>query len=105
MSSVLYTFLKSPRLLSVVSVLVCLLVPCTCKFILLFFFPVVLLSDAKTKSSGIMIAYFANWGTQMHMADTFNRWVSSTTTINKLVVVVHIKLTRFPYRLSPLHFI
>lgn len=24
-----------------------------------------------------MIAYFANWGTQIHMADTFNRWVST----------------------------
>lgn len=23
-----------------------------------------------------MIAYFANWGASIHMADTFNRWVS-----------------------------
>ncbi|KAJ5354952.1 hypothetical protein N7541_005996 [Penicillium brevicompactum] len=26
---------------------------------------------------GIMIAYFANWGAQIHMADTFNRWVGA----------------------------
>lgn len=31
--------------------------------------------DANSKSSGIMIAYFANWGAQIHMADSFNRWV------------------------------
>jgi hypothetical protein len=24
-----------------------------------------------------MIAYFANWGTQIHMADSFNRWVGA----------------------------
>lgn len=24
-----------------------------------------------------MLAYFANWGTSIHMADTFNRWVSA----------------------------
>ncbi|CAG7960704.1 unnamed protein product [Penicillium nalgiovense] len=28
---------------------------------------------------GIMIAYFANWGTQIHMADTFNRWAVPTS--------------------------
>ncbi|KAJ6133219.1 hypothetical protein N7471_008434 [Penicillium samsonianum] len=28
---------------------------------------------------GIMIAYFANWGTQLHMADTFNRWAVPTS--------------------------
>lgn len=38
----------------------------------LFIFPS---SDANSQSSGIMIAYFANWGAQIHMADSFNRWV------------------------------
>ncbi|KAJ5385050.1 Major facilitator superfamily domain general substrate transporter [Penicillium concentricum] len=28
---------------------------------------------------GIMIAYFANWGAQIHMADTFNRWAVPTS--------------------------
>ncbi|KAJ5514599.1 Major facilitator superfamily domain general substrate transporter [Penicillium fimorum] len=28
---------------------------------------------------GIMIAYFANWGSQIHMADTFNRWAVPTS--------------------------
>ncbi|KGO48379.1 Major facilitator superfamily domain, general substrate transporter [Penicillium expansum] len=28
---------------------------------------------------GIMIAYFANWGTQIHMADSFNRWAVPTS--------------------------
>jgi hypothetical protein len=53
---------------------------CTCEFILLFP-PVPSLFNANTKSSGIMIAYFANWGAQIHMADTFNRWVSAGITI------------------------
>lgn len=99
-SSVPYTFLKSPRLPSVVFALVCLLVLCTCELILLLFFFIASLSVANMKSSGIMIAYFANWGTQIHMADTFNRWVSSDATVD---VVVLIWLTYLPYRLSPLH--
>lgn len=28
---------------------------------------------------GIMLAYFANWGTEIHMADTFNRWAVPTS--------------------------
>ncbi|CAG8254685.1 unnamed protein product [Penicillium salamii] len=28
---------------------------------------------------GIMIAYFANWGASIHMADTFNRWAVPTS--------------------------
>ncbi|KAJ5293571.1 hypothetical protein PENANT_c002G02122 [Penicillium antarcticum] len=28
---------------------------------------------------GIMIAYFANWGTSIHMADSFNRWAVPTS--------------------------
>ncbi|KAJ5163106.1 Major facilitator superfamily domain general substrate transporter [Penicillium coprophilum] len=28
---------------------------------------------------GIMIAYFANWGAQIHMADSFNRWAVPTS--------------------------
>lgn len=28
-----------------------------------------------------MLAYFANWGTELHMADEFNRWVSSSSCI------------------------
>ena len=71
------TFLKSHPLPFVVSALVCLLVLCTCLFILPFFFFAVSLSGANAKPSGIMIAYFANWGTSIHMADTFNRWVSA----------------------------
>ena len=71
------TFLKYRPLPFVVSALVCLQVLCICQFILPFFFLVVSLSDANAKPSGIMIAYFANWGTSIHMADTFNRWVSA----------------------------
>ncbi|KAL3449695.1 hypothetical protein BJX65DRAFT_294386 [Aspergillus insuetus] len=29
--------------------------------------------------SGIMLAYFANWGAELHMADTFNRWALPTS--------------------------
>jgi hypothetical protein len=35
-----------------------------------------------------MIAYFANWGTQIHMADTFNRWVSTIHYNHSTMVVV-----------------
>lgn len=28
---------------------------------------------------GILTAYFANWGAELHMADTFNRWVRYLT--------------------------
>jgi hypothetical protein len=71
------TFLKYLPPPFVVSALVCLLVLCTCQFILPFFFLVVSLSDANAKTSGIMLAYFANWGTSIHMADSYNRWVSA----------------------------
>jgi hypothetical protein len=71
------TFLKYHPPPFVVSALVCLLVLCICQFILPFFFLVVSLSDTNAKPSGIMLAYFANWGTSLHMADSYNRWVSA----------------------------
>jgi hypothetical protein len=78
------TFLKYLPPPFVVSALVCLLVLCTCQFILPFFFLVVSLSDANAKPSGIMLAYFANWGTSIHMADSYNRWVSAGHSISLL---------------------
>jgi hypothetical protein len=53
--------------------------------------------NTNVQHSGIMLAYFANWGTELHMADTFNRWVS-------LGLCIYVGLTNLFYRLFLLRF-
>lgn len=45
-------------------------------------------------NSGIMLAYFANWGCEINMPDNFNRWVS---------LMVRVGTTQLPCQHQPHH--
>ncbi|KAI9147578.1 Quinate permease [Paramyrothecium foliicola] len=52
---------------------------------------------------GIMVAYFANWGTQTSMADTYARWALPTS-IHLMFAVILLGLSFFQYE-SPRHLV